>query len=66
VKRTKIRTAIDEGKLGRPMLGTVTMLGWRDAAYYRSDPWRGSWQGEGGGVLVNQAPHQQIAGRTIS
>ena len=40
------------------MLGTVTMLGWRDAAYYRSDPWRGSWQGEGGGVLVNQAPHQ--------
>jgi predicted dehydrogenase len=34
------------------------MLGWRDAAYYRSDPWRGSWEGEGGGVLVNQAPHQ--------
>jgi len=54
----RIRRAIDEGKLGRPMLGTVTMLGWRDAAYYRSDPWRGSWQGEGGGVLVNQAPHQ--------
>lgn len=24
----------------------------------RSDPWRGSWQGEGGGVRVNQAPHQ--------
>jgi UDP-N-acetyl-2-amino-2-deoxyglucuronate dehydrogenase len=54
----RIRRAIDEGKLGRPILGTVTMLGWRDAAYYRSDPWRGSWQGEGGGVLVNQAPHQ--------
>jgi predicted dehydrogenase len=54
----RIRRAIDEGKLGRPILGTVTMLGWRDAACYRSDPWRGSWQGEGGGVLVNQAPHQ--------
>jgi UDP-N-acetyl-2-amino-2-deoxyglucuronate dehydrogenase len=54
----RIRRAIDEGKLGRPVLGTVTMFGWRDAAYYRSDPWRGSWQGEGGGVLVNQAPHQ--------
>jgi predicted dehydrogenase len=54
----RIRRAIDAGKLGRPILGTVTMLGWRDAAYYRSDPWRGSWQGEGGGVLVNQAPHQ--------
>jgi predicted dehydrogenase len=34
------------------------MLGWRDQAYYRSDPWRGSWELEGGGVLVNQAPHQ--------
>ena len=34
------------------------MLGWRDEPYYRSDPWRGSWQMEGGGVLVNQAPHQ--------
>jgi predicted dehydrogenase len=34
------------------------MLGWRDEACYRSDPWRGSWSGEGGGVLVNQAPHQ--------
>lgn len=53
----RIRRAIDEGKLGRPILGTATMFGWRDEAYYRSDPWRGSWQGEGGGVLVNQAPH---------
>ena len=28
------------------------------AAYYRSDPWRGKWDTEGGGVLVNQSPHQ--------
>jgi len=54
----RVREAIDAGKLGRPVLGTVTMLGWRSAEYYRSDPWRGSWSGEGGGVLVNQAPHQ--------
>ncbi len=54
----RIRKAIDEGKLGEPALGEVIMLGWRDEAYYRSDPWRGSWAGEGGGVLVNQAPHQ--------
>ncbi len=54
----RIRQAIDDGKLGKPVLGTVTMLGWRDAAYYKSDPWRGTWKGEGGGVLVNQAPHQ--------
>jgi predicted dehydrogenase len=54
----RVKRAIEEGKLGRPILGSVAMYGWRDAAYYRSDPWRGSWQGEGGGVLVNQAPHQ--------
>jgi len=54
----RIREAIDAGKLGTPMLGTVTMLGWRNEAYYQSDAWRGTWQGEGGGVLVNQAPHQ--------
>jgi predicted dehydrogenase len=54
----RVKKAIEDGKLGRPILGTVAMYGWRDEAYYRSDPWRGSWQGEGGGVLVNQAPHQ--------
>lgn len=54
----RIKKAIEDGKLGRPVLGTVTMLGWRDKAYYDSDPWRGTWEGEGGGVLVNQAPHQ--------
>jgi predicted dehydrogenase len=54
----RVRQAIDAGKLGRPVLGTATLLGWRSEEYYRSDPWRGSWDGEGGGVLVNQAPHQ--------
>jgi predicted dehydrogenase len=54
----RVKQAIDDGKIGKPVLGTITMFGWRDQAYYRSDPWRGSWPGEGGGVLVNQAPHQ--------
>ena len=54
----RVKAAIDDGKIGRPILGTVIMLGWRDEAYYRSDPWRGKWDEEGGGVLVNQAPHQ--------
>lgn len=54
----RIKKAIDDGKLGKPVLGMVTMLGWRDEAYYKSDAWRGTWEGEGGGVLVNQAPHQ--------
>jgi len=54
----RIRRVIDDGKLGVPALGTINMYGWRDKAYYDSDPWRGTWNAEGGGVLVNQAPHQ--------
>ena len=54
----RIHQAIQSGKLGQPILGTATIFGWRDEAYYRSDPWRGSWEHEGGGVLVNQSPHQ--------
>jgi predicted dehydrogenase len=54
----RIKKAIEEGKIGKPVLGVVNMFGWRDKKYYDSDPWRGSWKEEGGGVLVNQAPHQ--------
>jgi UDP-N-acetyl-2-amino-2-deoxyglucuronate dehydrogenase len=54
----RVKDAIDTGKIGKPALATVTMLGWRDKAYYDADEWRGSWKNEGGGVLVNQAPHQ--------
>ena len=54
----RVKQAIDEGRIGRPILCTVQMLGWRDRAYYESDAWRGTWSMEGGGVLVNQAPHQ--------
>jgi len=54
----RLYKAITDCKIGYPALGTVQMLGWRDKAYYESDPWRGTWFGEGGGVLVNQAPHQ--------
>ena len=51
----RIKDAIEAGKLGVPMIGQVTILGWRDEAYYKSDPWRGKWESEGGGVVVNQA-----------
>ncbi|MCU0460536.1 MAG: Gfo/Idh/MocA family oxidoreductase [Bacteroidales bacterium] len=54
----RVREAIDAGKIGHPVLGAVTLLGWRDKAYYDADAWRGTWQQEGGGVLVNQSPHQ--------
>jgi predicted dehydrogenase len=54
----RVKEAIEAGKLGTPALGTVVMLGWRDRHYYDADEWRGTWNLEGGGVLVNQAPHQ--------
>lgn len=54
----RLKQAIDDGKIGKPVLGTINMLGWRDEAYYNSDHWRGTWDLEGGGVMVNQAPHQ--------
>ncbi len=53
----RMRQAIDLGQIGTPKLGVALMFNWRDDAYYRSDPWRGRWETEGGGVLVNQAPH---------
>lgn len=54
----RMKEAIDQGKIGTPIIGTVNMLGWRDQHYYNSDPWRGSWDGEGGGVMATQATHQ--------
>jgi predicted dehydrogenase len=54
----RVKNAIKTGKIGKPIFGTVNMLGWRDKAYYDADAWRGTWHMEGGGVLVNQAPHQ--------
>jgi len=53
----RVKRAIQDGKIGVPALATLTLLGWRDKEYYESDPWRGTWSGEGGGVLVNQAVH---------
>jgi UDP-N-acetyl-2-amino-2-deoxyglucuronate dehydrogenase len=53
----RMKSAIHAGKIGRPVLGVFTMYSWRDPSYYQSDAWRGRWDTEGGGVLVNQSPH---------
>jgi UDP-N-acetyl-2-amino-2-deoxyglucuronate dehydrogenase len=54
----RVKDAVDAGKIGKPILGTVTVLGWRGPEYYAMDAWRGKWDAEGGGVLVNQTSHQ--------
>lgn len=48
---------IDSGRLGE-IYRTSLVMGWyRSQAYYDSGGWRATWAGEGGGVLINQAPH---------
>ena len=54
----RVKQAVDAGKIGQPVLGTVTVMGWRDEAYYQLDPWRGKWATEGGGVMLTQTTHQ--------
>jgi UDP-N-acetyl-2-amino-2-deoxyglucuronate dehydrogenase len=53
----RARQMIDAGEIG-PLVRVLCLEPWfRPAAYYRSASWRGTWAGEGGGVLMNQAPH---------
>jgi len=53
----KARALIAQGEIG-PLVRTLSIEPWyRTAYYYRTATWRASWKGEGGGVLLNQAPH---------
>ncbi len=53
----KIRQMMSENALGS-LLGIIGHLSWkRDEEYYASGEWRGTWEQEGGGVLINQAIH---------
>jgi UDP-N-acetyl-2-amino-2-deoxyglucuronate dehydrogenase len=45
------------GELGAVRGGAATVMWWRPAAYYADRPWRGTWAGSGGGLLMNQAIH---------
>lgn len=54
----RMRRAIDSGAIGTQPIAVATVMGWRDESYYCSNPWGGRWETEGGGVLVNQTPHQ--------
>ena len=55
----RARQIVRGGELGVPKRLQWTVTNWyRPQAYYDSGAWRASWAGEGGGVLLNQAPHQ--------
>jgi predicted dehydrogenase len=54
----KLRHLIQAGELGEIRRVHWTVTNWfRTAAYYASSGWRATWAGEGGGVLLNQCPH---------
>lgn len=54
----RIRMLLQQGDLGTIRRIQWTVTNWfRPAAYYRSSPWRATWAGEGGGVLLNQCVH---------
>lgn len=54
----KIRDLIQSGELGEIRRVNWIITNWfRTAAYYASGGWRATWGGEGGGVLLNQCPH---------
>ncbi|MBO9608945.1 MAG: Gfo/Idh/MocA family oxidoreductase [Paenibacillaceae bacterium] len=55
----KLRELIASGELGEVRRMNWVITNWyRPQSYYDSGGWRATWAGEGGGVLINQAPHQ--------
>lgn len=52
----KTRAALEAGRFGRIVMGTVRVRWCRPQSYYDQDPWRGTWALDGG-VLTNQASH---------
>ena len=67
----KAKEIIDSGRLGQLKRIVWIITNWyRPQAYYDQGGWRGTWAGEGGGVLINQDPHQLdlftwLAGRPV-
>lgn len=58
-KFQKMREIVQSGELGELKRCIWIITNWyRTQAYYDSGMWRATWAGEGGGVLLNQCPHQ--------
>ena len=55
---SRVRGIIASGELGQLRRSNwIINTYWRPDSYYASATWRGTWKGEGGGILVNQLPH---------
>lgn len=53
----QVKKMVDEQSFGRIVLGNAVVPWWRSQAYYDSGAWRGTWELDGGGVLMNQGIH---------
>lgn len=53
----KMKHMVESGELGKVLTVRGILTWFRDAAYYESGAWRGKWDTEGGGLLINQAIH---------
>lgn len=54
----KVRKLVQDGELGQIKRVVWIITNWyRSQSYYNSGGWRATWKGEGGGVLLNQCPH---------
>jgi UDP-N-acetyl-2-amino-2-deoxyglucuronate dehydrogenase len=52
-----VHKAVQAGKFGRLTSGNAIMSWWRSQGYYDSGDWRGTWELDGGGALMNQGIH---------
>lgn len=54
----KLKELMASGELGEMTRSVWIITNWfRSQSYYDSGGWRATWEGEGGGVLINQCPH---------
>lgn len=56
-RRLKMKQMVQNGDLGELHRISIVAPWYRPQAYYDMGAWRGTWKGEGGGILMNQAPH---------
>ncbi len=53
----KVKKTVEAGKLGKMVLGDAYLKYFRSQEYYDSGDWRGTWELDGGGALMNQGVH---------
>ena len=53
----QVKRAVEEGKLGKLLMGNAYIKWFRDDSYYKGSQWRGTIKGDGGAALINQGIH---------